>query len=479
MTSSRPAQAKRCGTSRQHIKTWQFNNCPNLPKLRDYHLIGVLIASFWLSCTVTAAVTHKDGGFVARLTIDGPIGPATAEYYRDASKQAIAAGARAIVLQLNTPGGLSKSMRQIIARILASPIPVLGYVAPSGARAASAGTFILYASHIAAMAPATHLGAATPVSISGDTPMPASSVSPRRRTTGSAEEHKVLNDAVAYIRSLAQLRNRNAQWAENAVRGAATLTAAEAVRKHVINLIANDVHALLARADGRIVTVGERRIVLHLAGLPVQDYRPDWRSRFLSIITNPTIAYGLLLVGIFGLTLEALHPGAILPGAVGGISLLISAYALQLLPVNYTGLALIGLSLALMIGEVLGSTAGVLGICGVAAFVLGSIMLLHTGVPGYGINLGVIGGIATVAAILLVFLLYLAVHARRRRIVTGAEALIGLSGEILAPISATTGYGWALIHGERWRVRSAHPLAAGRRVRVIRHEGLTLWVEPE
>lgn len=439
----------------------------------------MLIAGLWLSGPVTAAAQQKTGAFVARLTINGPIGPVAAEYYRDASKQAISAGARAIVLQLDTPGGLSESMRQIISRILASPVPVLGFVAPEGARAASAGTFILYACHIAAMAPATHLGAATPVSIGGSASMPAPSAASSVRTIRSTEENKVLNDAIAYIRSLAQLRGRNALWAENAVRGAATLTASEAAKKHVIDFIAPNVHVLLARADGYTVKIGKHRINLHVAGLPVRDYRPDWRSHFLSVITNPTIAYGLLLVGIFGLTLEALHPGAMLPGVLGGVSLLVGAYALQLLPVNYTGLALIGLGLALMIGEVLSPTLGVLGICGVVTFVLGSIMLLHTGVPGYEVNLGVIGGIATVAAILLILILYLVARARRRRVVTGAEALIGLSGEILEPITTSEGYGWAHVHGERWRVRSAQPLAAGQQVRVIRHEGLTLWVEPE
>lgn len=426
-----------------------------------------------------AAAPQKVGEFVARLTIDAPIGPATAEYYHDASKRAIAAGARAIVLQLDTPGGLSKSMRQIIADILSSPVPVIGYVAPSGARAASAGTYILYACHIAAMAPATHLGAATPVSIGESTPMPTPAASANTKAPEDAEEHKVLNDAIAYIRSLAQLRNRNAHWAEDAVRGAATLTASEAARKRVINFVAPDVHTLLARANERTVTIHEHRITLHLAGLPVRDYRPDWRTHFLNIITNPTIAYGLLLVGIFGLTLEALHPGAILPGVIGGISLLVGAYALQLLPVDYTGLALIGLGIALMVGEALSPTFGALGIGGIAAFVLGSIMLLRTNVPGYSVNLGVIGGIATVAGALLVLILYLVVHARRRHAVTGAEALIGLSGEILEPLTAAEGHGWARVHGEQWRVRSSRPLAVGARIRVIRREGLTLWVEPE
>src|SRR5574337_900919 len=299
--------------------------------------------------------------------------------------------------QLDTPGGLSESMRQIISRMLASPVPVLVYVAPGGARAASAGTYILYAGQIAAMAPATHLGAATPVSLGGATPMPlpvpkadespakAGSNAPAKEDQADegAESHKVLNDAIAYIRSLAQLRGRNAAWAEQAVRGAATLTASEAAKEHVIDFVADDMTDLLAKSDGRKVQVAHRSVTLQLKDATVRDYAPGPRTRFLAIITNPTIAYLLLLGGILGLGLEATHPGAMLPGIVGAICLLVGLYALQLLPVNYAGLALMALGIGLLVAEAVNPTVGALGVGGVVSFVIGSVMLMKTGVPGY------------------------------------------------------------------------------------------------
>ncbi|MEO7052730.1 MAG: nodulation protein NfeD [Rhodanobacter sp.] len=436
---------------------------------------------------------------VARITLDSPIGPAAAEYFDDAAQRATADGAVAIVLQLDTPGGLSESMRQIIARMLASPIPILVYVAPGGARAASAGTYILYAGQIAAMAPATHLGAATPVSLGGATPMPlplpkaekspakAASSGPAKagssaqeepdKGASDAESNKVLNDAIAYIRSLAQLRGRNAAWAEQAVRGAATLTASEAAQQHVIDFLANNVADLLAKADGRTVQVGDRDVTLQLKGAAVRDYAPGARTRFLGIITNPTIAYLLLLGGILGLGLEALHPGAMLPGIVGAICLLVGMYALQLLPVNYAGLALMALGIGLLVAEAVNPTVGALGVGGVVSFVIGSVMLMNTGVPGYAVNLGVIAGIAVGFAALLGLLVWLVLHARRARPFIGDGAMLAEVGSLLQPVAAG-GESWMMLHGERWRVRSASTLAVGAAVRVVSRQGLLLWVEP-
>lgn len=437
--------------------------------------------------------------FVAVIDLDGAIGPASAEYFDEASQRAIDHRAAAIVLRLDTPGGLSDSMRQIISRMLAIDIPVLGYVSPGGARAASAGTYILYACQIAAMAPATHLGAATPVSLGGTTPMPSSLGKDKSdkdkpdkpasaKSTGNldtnenmgadAESHKVLNDAIAYIRSLAQLRGRNAEWAEQAVRGAATLTANEAVQKHVIDFVATNTDDLLNQSDGRRVSVGERIITLQLKGAAVRAYPSGWRTRFLAVITNPTFAYLLLLAGIYGLVLEAFHPGALLPGIAGGICLLIGLYALQLLPVDYAGLALMVLGVGLLITEAFVPTMGALGVGGAIAFVIGSIMLLDTNVPGYAINLGVIGGIAAGGVALLAALIWLAMRAQRARQVSGDPQLLGACGELLEPIAAN-GEAQAMLFGERWQVRSAAALQAGARVRVMRREGLLLWVEPE
>ncbi|MGH8042304.1 MAG: NfeD family protein [Rudaea sp.] len=459
-------------------------------------MAGVLAAS--APGTVTATT-----GFVVRIDLDGPIGPAAAEYFDNASARAIDDGAVAIVLQLDTPGGLSESMRQIISRMLALKIPVLGYVAPDGARAASAGTYILYAAQIAAMAPATHLGAATPVSLGGITPMPApldhskldqatsdksaaptgkpsADVAPnaQAKPTGDAESNKVLNDAIAYIRSLAQLRGRNAEWAEQAVRGAATLTASEAATKHVIDFVAANATDVLNQADGRQVRVGERSVTLTLKGLEVRDYAPNWRTGFLAIITNPTIAYLLLLAGIYGLVLEAFHPGAMLPGIAGAICLLIGLYALQMLPVNYAGLALMALGVGMLVAEAFTPTYGALGIGGVIAFVVGSILLLNTGVPGYAVNLGVIGGIAVGGIGLLAAVLWLVMRSRRAHVISGDQQMLDARGELLGPIPAN-GFAQAMMYGERWRVRSEVALPAGTRVRVVRREGLLLWVAPE
>jgi membrane-bound serine protease (ClpP class) len=422
------------------------------------------------------AVTHA---MVAQIALDGPIGPAAAEYFDDASQRALDDGAVAIVLRLDTPGGLADSMRQIITSMLACKLPVLVYVAPGGARAASAGTYILYAGQIAAMAPATHLGAATPIQLGGTTPMPAaasSALKDKPAEGDDAESHKALNDSIAYIRSLAQLRGRNAPWAEQAVRGAATLTASEAAQQHVIDFVATDVADLLARADGRQVLVGDRTVTLRLKGASVRNYAPGARTHFLAVITNPTIAYLLLLAGMFGLVLEAMHPGAMLPGIVGGICLLVGLYALQLLPVNYAGLALMALGVGLLVAEAVNPTVGALGAGGVVSFVIGSVMLMKADVPGYGVNLGVIGGLAFGAATLLALIVWLVLRSRRARQFNDV-AMAAESGELLEPVSAG-GEAWVMLHGERWRVRCDSALPAGARVRVVRRQGLLLWVVP-
>ncbi len=461
---------------------------------RGLWLLGMMVCCMLPLLAVRADTPPADGQvtsspMVARITLDAPIGPAAAEYFDDASQRAAADGALAIVLQLDTPGGLSESMRLIISRMLASPIPVLVYVAPGGARAASAGTYILYAGQIAAMAPATHLGAATPVSLGGATPMPlpkadkspakagSSAPAAEDHAAGGAESHKVLNDAIAYIRSLAQLRGRNAEWAEQAVRGAATLTASEAAKEHVIDFVANDMADLLAKADGRKVEVGDRSVTLQLKGATVRDYAPGARTRFLAIITNPTIAYLLLLGGILGLGLEATHPGAMLPGIVGAICLLVGLYALQLLPVNYAGLALMALGIGLLVAEAVNPTVGALGVGGVVSFVIGSVMLMKTGVPGYAVNLGVIAGIAVGFSALLGLIVWLVFHARRASQFIGDEALATETGYLLDSVDID-GESWIMLHGERWRVHSATALPAGARVRVVSRQGLLLRVEP-
>lgn len=446
------------------------------------------LALAWTRSTAEASAAPASGAFVARIQLTGPIGPAAAEYVDGAIQRASDDGAKAIVLQLDTPGGLIESMRDIVADILAAKVPVLGYVAPAGARAASAGTYILYACPIAAMAPATHLGAATPVDLGGGIPMPSplgnglpvssrstDKAAPGNNAASDAEANKMLNDAIAMIRSLAQMHGRNAVWAEQAVRGAATLTASEAATQHVIDFVATDTSSLLAQADGRTVHVGDRSVALALRDLPVRDYPPNWRARFLGIITNPTIAYMLLLAGIYGLILEAFHPGSFFPGVTGGICLLIGLYALQLLPVSYAGLILMALGVALLLAEAFVPTAGVLGIGGVIAFVLGSIMLFRTDVPGYTVNLGVIVGIASCGIVLLAALLRLVMRARRARVFNGDQQMLQNTGELLQAVMAG-GQSWARIGGERWRVQCEAALPAGASVRVVSRDGLLLRV---
>ncbi|WP_232823478.1 nodulation protein NfeD [Dyella sp. C9] len=443
--------------------------------------LGVVLLALSTLAAPPAGGAPAAGAFVARIDLQGPIGPAAAEYVDDGLQRASRDGASAVIVQLDTPGGLSDSMRQIIASLLAARQPVLGYVAPPGARAASAGTYILYACPIAAMAPATHLGAATPVSLGGDNPLPIANPPASSATAGKpaadAEATKVLNDAIASIRSLAQLNGRNAEWAEQAVRGAATLTADEALQKHVIDLIAPAGHALLAAVDGRHLRVAGQELTLHLAGLPIRDYPPNWRTRFLGIVTHPTLAYLLLLAGVWGLVLEALHPGVLLPGVAGAICLLVGLYALQLLPVNYVGLALMVLGMGLMLTEALMPSVGAIGIGGVVAFVIGSIMLFKAGVPGYAVNLGVIGGIGASGMLLLALLLRLVTRSRRARPFNGDNQLLLSTGELIQPVGAG-GEGWARIGGEQWRVHCDRALPAGARVRVVGREGLLLRVTP-
>src|SRR5438105_4779867 len=324
-------------------------------------LVRVLVLALLLPAGAAAAP-------VAVVPLEGAIGPAAADFVRRSIERAATDGTELVVLRIDTPGGLDTSMREIIKAILASPVPVASFVGPSGARAASAGTFILYASHIAAMAPGTNLGAASPVSLIGGGAPDKDGKKPGE----DAMTRKVTNDAVAYIRGFAQLRGRNAEWAEQAVREGVSLPAEEALKKKVIDLIAPDVPGLLAQLDGK--TVNKR--VLHVRGAAVQEVQPDWRTKFLAIITNPSVAYLLVLLGVYGLLFEFMNPGLVMPGVVGVIALLIAAYALHLLPINYAGLALIFLGIGFMVAEAFLPAYGSLGIGGLIAFVVGSIMLI-------------------------------------------------------------------------------------------------------
>jgi membrane-bound serine protease (ClpP class) len=445
--------------------------------LRIVVLLAVAIASAWAA---PAPVTV--------VTIEGAIGPASADYASRGIARAATEGSQLVILRIDTPGGLDTSMRAIIKAILTSPVPVATYVAPSGARAASAGTYILYASHIAAMAPGTNIGAATPVQVGGAPQQPErpgepakedgksrpaeGSKSPEDATT-TPMTRKQINDAAAYIRGLAQMRGRNAEWAERAVREAVSLSANEAQQQRVVEYVARDVPDLLRQLDKKRVGVLGRDQVLQTAEAPIVEYEADWRVRLLAAITDPSIALLLMTIGIYGLIFEFTNPGVGVAGVLGGICLLLALYALQLLPVNYAGLGLILLGIGFMVTEAFLPSFGVLGLGGIVAFVVGALILIDTELPGFGIPVALIVSIAVASALVIVTLVAIALKTRRLA-AAGPSNMIGSLGEALEDIQQE---GWAKVHGENWRVASRTPLHRAQQVRVVGRKGLLLEVE--
>lgn len=446
-------------------------------------LLAALLAS---AAPVAPAPQAAAPVFVMRL--DGAIGPASADQVHRTLERAAQARAQLVVLQMDTPGGLDTAMRSIIKDILAAPMPVAGFVAPPGARAASAGTYILYASHIAAMAPATNVGAATPVAIG--LPSPGGGAEPPARPASAAASNpateaghdtmaaKRVNDAAAYLRSLAQLRGRDVAWAEQAVRESVSLPAADALARKVIDLMATDVPDLLRQLDGRVVALGAAgsgSVTLATSRAPVVTVETDWRGRLLGVISDPSLALILMMIGVYGLLFEFMNPGSVAPGVIGGLCLLLALWGLQMLPINYAGLGLILLGIAFFVAEAFVPSYGALGIGGVVAFALGALLLVDSEVPGLRVPLALVAGLTLASAAAVIGIAGMAARARRRPLSSGATQLIGSTAEVL---EFSGGEGWAALAGERWRVRAAEVLRPGQRVLVTRVDGLTLDVAP-
>lgn len=449
--------------------------------------IGLLLAGFALAglaalppASVPAA-TGAGAGPVYVIPLKGAIGPASAGFVLRGMERARQGSAQLVVLEMDTPGGLDLSMREIIQAILASPVPVASYVFPGGARAASAGTYILYASHIAAMAPGTNLGAASPVQIGiGGPQKPEALPNPSPASSPASEPaaqdtmtRKQMHDASAYIRGLAQLRGRNAEWAERAVREAVSLSANEAVAQHVADMVATDLPDLLRQVNGKRVTAAGAARVLQTSHATIVTLEPDWRARFLAVITDPSVALILMMIGIYGLIFEFSTPGMVVPGVAGAICLLVAAFALHMLPVNYAGLGLIALGIGCMVAELFLPSFGTLGVGGIVAFAFGAVMLIDTDVPGFGVPIALIATLSAISALFLFGMSAMLLRARRRPVVSGADTLVGSRGEVVADLHEE---GWAQVRGENWRVRSASPLARGTPVLVTARHGLLLDV---
>jgi membrane-bound serine protease (ClpP class) len=416
----------------------------------------MLAAAGWASGQSKSAA----GPHVDRIIIDGTINPAVDDFIRESIGRAKANGARALIIQLDTPGGLVDSTRSIVKEMLAAPVPVMVYVAPSGARAGSAGVFITLAAHVAAMAPATNIGAAHPVAGTGE------------EVKGAMGE-KIVNDMAAFSETIAQRRGRNTEWAIQAVRKSVSITETEALKKNVIDIIAKDLNDLLAQAHGRVVDVGGSKHELSIKDARVVQHEMSLRQKVLNSIAHPNIAYLLMMAGILGLYMEFSHPGTIFPGVAGAICLLLAFASLQLLPINYTGLALMVLGIALLIGEAFIPAFGVLGIGGIISLALGSLLLFDTPASDFAVDRSIVFTAVATLGLFVFAISYLVVRSQSAAPALGMEGLIGKIGEARSKFSPN---GKIFVHGEYWDAQGDGEIAPGDRVKVVGYDGMRLRV---
>ena len=442
-------------------------------------IVLLFITALTLTPIFTPLLLADESSQAVVLEIQGAISPAVSDYIRKGMEEAVAGNADLVILQMDTPGGLDRSMRDIIQMILASPVPVVTYVAPEGARAASAGTYILYASHVAAMSPATNLGAATPISIGGlpGSREPAEEEDKKENDElatddASTLKRKVINDASAYIKALAERHGRNAEWAVRAVREAVSLSAEEALELKVIDFLATNLSDLLDQLDGHEIMLDSEVHVISSKNMAIIRIEPTWRHKLLTVISDPNVAYFLLLLGFYGLIYELANPGVFLPGVAGGISLLLAFYAFQILPINYSGLALIILGITFLISEAFVPSFGALGVGGVVAFAVGSLLLIDD--ESLRVSIPLIISTTAVSAVLILLLVARVLSIRNKKIRTGAEALIGMIGEASEDFD---GEGRIWLLGESWQAKSSDIIRKGEKVRITSRNGLELTVE--
>ena len=431
--------------------------------MNSRNLPGLVLAALWLA--LLSGTWSLAAPPVHRISIDGPISPAVADYLDSAIKGAESAGAPALIVELDTPGGLLNSTKTIVKSILASEVPVIVYVAPGGAGATSAGVFITMAAHVAAMAPGTNIGAAHPVSGQGG-------------DIQSDMRAKVENYTASFVESIAERRGRNGEWAEQAVRESVSITEQEALEKNVVDLVASDIDQLLRLAHGREIELNGRTVTLDLEGASagsVSDVERTLRQRVLELVTDPNIAYLLMMAGMLGLYMEFSNPGAIFPGVVGAICLLLALLAGQVLPINSTGVLLILLGMAFLLGEMLMPSFGVLGMGGIVALTLGS-LFLYTPESGLSVDIGYLVVTIVMFTVAVVAMLGLLVRDRGRQARTGTEGLLGATGTAVTKVGAN---GKVKVSGELWNARSRQEIAEGRKVRVEAVVGLDLEVKEE